>query len=170
MRAWRSRIILLVAIVLLPLEGVLLFSMWPYLSLVGQAIAGLFITCCVCGAVYAVALTRHHIALQVIMLRHADLRSRTIDANGVVVLEQEDGSYRHLSAEHEQAKLQLPAPVVITEEKPTIDRSQEERDILDLHTHGSGFKAIAQAYKDAGNPYWTEYRVRQVCNRERFGA
>ncbi len=80
MRAWRSRIILLVAIVLLPLEGVLLFSMWPYLSLVGQAIAGLFITCCVCGAVYAVALTRHHIALQVIMLRHADLRSRTIDA------------------------------------------------------------------------------------------
>ncbi len=166
----RSRLLILALIILLPLEIVLIVALLPNLPLIGQAVAGLLITCCVCGAIYVVALTRHHIALQTVLLRHADLRSRTIDANGVVVLEQEDGSYRHLSAEHEQAKLQLPAPVVITEEKPTIDRSQEERDILDLHAHGSGFKAIAQAYKDAGNPYWTEYRVRQVCNRERFGA
>ncbi len=146
MRAWRSRIILLAAIVLLPLEGVLLWSMWPYLSLVGQAIAGLFITCCVCGAIYAVALTRHHIALQVIMLRHADLRSRTIDANGVVVVEQEDGSYRHLSAEHEAAKL-LPAQastISITEAKAEA-YSPGDLEILSLVSQGQSQADVAKA-------------------------
>src|SRR6266567_4775330 len=144
MRAWRSRIILLVAIVLLPLEGVLLFSMWPYLSLVGQAIAGLFITCCVCGAIYAVALTRHHIALQVIMLRHADLRSRTIDANGVVVVEQEDGSYRLLSAEHEAAKL-LPAPRVTVSEVDQGKPSAGELEVLTLLSRGESQRKVADA-------------------------
>src|SRR6266496_3474628 len=117
MHAWRMRILLVAIIVLLPFEILLLVALWPYLGIIGESFAGLFITCCVCGAIYAVALTRHHIALQVITLRHADLRARVIDANGVVVLEQEDGSYRHLSAEQESAKLALPAPqMTVTEE------------------------------------------------------
>src|SRR6266516_6297063 len=116
MHVWRSRLLILTILLALPFEIMLIVALLPNLPLIGQDVAGLLITCCVCGAIYVVALTRHHIALQTVMLRHADLRSRTIDANGVVVLEQEDGSYRHLSAEHEQAKLQLPAPRVTVSE------------------------------------------------------
>ncbi len=128
-------------IVLLPFEILLLVALWPYLGIIGESFAGLFITCCVCGAIYAVALTRHHIALQSVLLRHADLRSRVIDANGVVVLEQEDGSYRHLSAEQESAKLALPAPqMTVTEEKIPPDELQ----ILTLASQKVAYRKIAE--------------------------
>jgi hypothetical protein len=135
------RILLLALIVALPFEILLLISLWPYLGIVGEALAGLLITCCVCGAIYAVALTRHHIALQTVLLRHADLRSRVIDANGLVVLEQEDGSYRHLSAEQESAKLALPARVLtVTDEKPPPDELQ----ILTLASQKVPYRKIAE--------------------------
>ncbi len=53
--------ILATVLLLLPLELLILVGMWPYLPLVGKAFAGMLITFCVCGAVYAVALTYQRI-------------------------------------------------------------------------------------------------------------
>ncbi len=144
MHVWRSRILILTILLALPFEIMLIIALLPNLPLIGQAVAGLFITCCVCGAIYVVALTRHHIALQAIKLRHADLRSRTIDANGVVVLEQEDGSYRHLSAEHEQAKL-LAAPRVTVSEMDQGKPTAGELEVLTLLSKGESQRKVADA-------------------------
>src|SRR5207247_9455046 len=104
--------------------------------------------------------------LYIVALLAIDIRRRWIAAHVIHL-----GEHGVIDATNwRMLPLALP-PVKVTEEKPVIDRSQEEADILELHAHGSGFKSIAQAYKDAGQTYWTEYRVRLLCNeREQQGA
>ncbi len=110
MRAWRSRVILLLAIVLLPLEGVLILWIWPYSPIIAEAIVVLFVVCCACLGAYGVAWVVFRIAWMKTQHDQGKRRSRVIEAAGLAVLELADGTYRHLSAEHEAAKL-LPAPV-----------------------------------------------------------
>ncbi len=63
MRAWRSRLALLVGIGLLPLEITFIIALWPYLSIMGKAAIGLFVVGCVCGSIWIIALAYHQIAL-----------------------------------------------------------------------------------------------------------
>src|SRR6266567_351385 len=132
MRAWRSRFMLLAAIVLLPLEGVLLWSMWPYLPIVGQAIAGLFVTCCFCGALYVAGITWQRLN-----------RPQIIVEGEVVVMLTKTG-HIHLSAEHEASKrpLSLPSPSAqVTEVKPTAG----ELEVLTLLSRGESQRKVADA-------------------------
>src|SRR5437773_9325319 len=93
MNNWRSHMILLAAIILLPFAIVLVVALIPYLGYVGIALAGLITTWCLCLATYGVTWTWQRI--------HAP---RVIVERDVVVMLMRDGSYRHLSAEQEQAR------------------------------------------------------------------
>jgi len=123
-------------LLLLPLELLILFGMWPYLPLVGKAFAGMLITFCVCGAVYAVALTYQRITAP-----------RLIVERDVVVMLSHDG-YKHLSAEHEAAKLpllQLPAPAVQVTEVDQVAYSPGDLEILAMVSQGKSQEAVAKA-------------------------
>ncbi len=129
--------ILATVLLLLPLELLILFGMWPYLPLVGKAFAGMLVTFCVCGAVYVVAFTWKHITAP-----------RLIVADGVVVWVTRKGEYKHLSAEHEAAKLpplQLAGPSVhITEEKAE-GYSPGDLEILAMVSQGKSQEVVAKA-------------------------
>ncbi len=128
--------ILATVLLLLPLEILILVGMLPYLPLVGKAFAGMLITFCVCGAVYAVALTYQRITAP-----------RLIVERDVVVMLSHDG-YKHLSAEHEAAKLpllQLPAPAVQVTEVDQVAYSPGDLEILAMVSQGKSQEAVAKA-------------------------
>ncbi len=129
--------ILATVLLLLPLELLLLFGMWPYLPLVGKAFAGMLVTFCVCGAVYIVAITWQRITAP-----------RLIVADGVVVWVTRKGEYKHLSAEHEAAKLpplQLSAPAVQVTEVDQVAYSPGDLEILAMVSQGKSQEAVAKA-------------------------
>ena len=129
--------ILATVILLLPRELLILFGMWPYLPLVGKAFAGMLVTFCVCGAVYVVAFTWKHITAP-----------RLIVADGVVVWVTRKGEYKHLSAEHEAAKLpllQLPASSVHIIEEKAEGYSPGDLEILAMVSQGKSQEVVAKA-------------------------
>ena len=142
MDTWKSRILILTIVVLLPLEIALLYGLWPYLPIVGKAIAGTAVVACICASVTMIAWTWRRIRAPYVIAEH-----------GVVVMLMRDGRYHHLSAEHEEAKrpLMLPAPA-------KEDHRSEEDTVLELHNKGISFKTIATSTG------WTEYAVRKLCN------
>ena len=128
--------ILATVLLLLPLELLILVGMWPYLPLVGKAFAGMLVTFCVCGAVYAVALTYQRITAP-----------RLIVERDVVVMLSHDG-YRHLSAEHEAAKLpplQLAGPAVQVTEVDQVAYSPSDLEILAMVSQGKSQEVVAKA-------------------------
>src|SRR5205809_527604 len=105
---------------------VLVYALWSFLRLIAYGVLALLSI----GFLYIVALLA------------IDIRRRWIAAHVIHL-----GEHGVIDATNwRMLPLALP-PVKVTEEKPVIDRSQEEADILELHAHGSGFKSIAQAYK-----------------------
>src|SRR6266702_1453833 len=131
-----KRVAILATVLLLPLELLILFGMWPYLPLVGKAFAGMLVTFCVCGAVYAVALTYQRITAP-----------RLIVERDVVVMLSHDG-YRHLSAEHEAAKLpplQLAGPAVQVTEVDQGAYSPSDLEILAMVSQGKSQEVVAKA-------------------------
>src|SRR6266699_927696 len=142
--------ILATVLLLLPLEILILFGMWPYLSLVGKAFAGMLVTFCVCGAVYAVALTYQRITAP-----------RLIVADGVVVWVTRKGEYKHLSAEHEAAKLpplQLTGPKVEVTEVAPGEVEPDHWRILELAGKGMALRDIALACNT------TYYKVQKITS------
>src|SRR2546430_7250744 len=57
MQVWRSRMLIVAVIILLPLEVALLVGLWPYLPIVGRAIAGTVVVACVCASVTMISWT-----------------------------------------------------------------------------------------------------------------
>ncbi len=131
-----ARMFLALIILLFPFEIAMLIGLWPYLPIVGQAIAGLFVTCCFCGALYVAGITWQRLH-----------RPQIIVEGDVVVLLTPTGGHIHLSAEHEASKrpLMLPAPqgvpVKVTEEKPTAG----ELEVLTLLSKGESQRKVADA-------------------------
>ncbi len=141
--------ILATVLLLLPLELLILFGMWPYLPLVGKAFAGMLITFCVCGAVYVVALTYQRITAP-----------RLIVERDVVVMLARDG-YIHLSAEHEAAKLpplQLAGPKVEVTEAVPGEVEPDHWRILELAGKGMALRDIALACNT------TYYKVQKITS------
>ena len=146
MRAWRSRLVLLVGIGLLPLEITFIVSLWPYLGLIGRMITGLVAVACFCLAAYGVAHVVFFILEKLALLAATRRRAKVVEAAGLAILEQADGTYRHLSAEHEAAKL-LPAPrVQVSEESaPVGEDGIDHWRILELAGKGMDLRSVALA-------------------------
>ncbi len=94
MRAWRSRLVLLVGIGLLPLEITFIVSLWPYLGLIGRMITGLVAVACFCLAAYGVAHVVFFILEKLALLAATRRRAKVVEAAGLAILEQADGTYR----------------------------------------------------------------------------
>jgi len=144
MQAWQKRMLILIGIVLLPFEIELVVALWPFLPWVGKAFAGLLMTLCICGAVLSVAYVWNVISIWL-------ARRRFVVVGGLVFHREEDGMVRHLSAEHESAKL-LPAPVQVTEVKEAEETEAQERArvirLAELNMH------LRDIEKAAGVKYW----------------
>ena len=101
-----------------------------------------------------------------------DLKRRALHARFIPMLEH-DGVFD--AATSRMYPLALPAPVVVSEEKAEeepVARVRQALDVLEVHSHGVGIKSIAASYKESGDTYWTEWRVRQVIEaaKDREGS
>jgi len=157
MRAWRSRLVLLVGIGLLPLEITFIIALWPYLSIMGKAAIGLFVVGCVCGSIWIIALAYHQIALMRIRRQREYFSRRYIVAGNVVAYHQEDSDPRNLSAEQESAKLIAAPRVQVSEETPTEGEPDHWR-ILELAGKGVDLRTIATVCNT------TYYRVQKITS------
>ncbi len=135
-------------IVLIPvtvLTGLVAYALLPFLWLIGDGVMVL----AAIGFVYLVALL------------YIDIKRRALTASVVHL-----GEHGAIDAEQwRMLPLALPAPVIVTEEKADeepVARVRQALDVLEVHSHGVGIKSIAASYKESGDTYWTEWRVRQV--------
>jgi hypothetical protein len=156
MKNWRTFIFVLLAAILLPFMIELIIALLPFIGILGIALAGLIITCCVSGGIYVVALAYHKVALMGIRRQREYFSRRYIAIGGIAVFHQEDNP-RNLSAE----RLQLPMSLeeehqeLSEVDQVVIDRSK----VLTLHLdEHMGMHAIAEELKLPYN------RVRDWCN------
>ena len=164
---WRGNRITIVAISI-PITTICIIggvAIWPFLSLIGEGLVTLFIVLLL--LTLAVSISQ---ALKMIVGHYYDMqRSRfeapIIQRGDVVVFVKTNGEYTHLSAEHEQGKLPPPATITVSEEvpEPTLNLVQQSADVIDLHNQGQGYESIAKLYKGVGIEYWSEWRVRKLC-------
>ena len=118
--------------------GVFLFvSAVPYIGLIGKVVAGLLIVCLVCAAILAVVWTYSSAGSLLAKRRRNQAHQRVIVAGEVVAYLAPDGTFVHLSAQHEAAK--IPMHTTVTAEPTTPDET-----ILDLFNDGMSRRAIAK--------------------------
>jgi hypothetical protein len=111
--------------------GLFLFaSLWPYFFIIGRVTTGVVIIGLVCAAVLMVSFTWGKIC-------NWNNRRRVIIAGDVVVYLAPNGSFTHLSALHEQAKLPAPSSVVVDEVKPS-----DKETVLELWKIGTSLRDI----------------------------
>ena len=124
--------------------GLVAYAIWPVLWIIPYVLGGILTL----------------VALYFCGVGITDLRRRWFHA---LILETPEYGHTHLGKwEHLPA---LPAPSVqVSEVKddPPVDRVKQALDILEVNSHGTGIESIAKSYKDAGDTYWTPWRVRQV--------
>ncbi len=140
--------VLIMPVTIFSLVGGVLFALalWRFLFWIGVG----FLTFLVILFVYVVA--------RLVI----DLKRRALHARFIPMLEH-DGVFD--AATSRMYPLALPAQVVVSEEKADeepVARVRQALDVLEVHSHGVGIKSIAASYKDSGDTYWTEWRVRQV--------
>ncbi len=164
MQAWRTRIILVAVLVALPFEALLLIALWPYLPILGRAATALFVTGCVCLGVRFVAFTWLDIRIKAAHHHREELHSHVIDASGVVVLAQVDGTYAHLSAEHEASKRPLMLAPPPKEEK--ADPAEDPVNIATVKTMLENGLTLRTIVQSTGLSY---YKVQKMCETLRNG-
>jgi hypothetical protein len=109
-----------VVILAASLGAVLFLSLLPHISLIGIITTGVVITGLLCVAVLMVSFTYSKVC-------NWNNRRRVIISGEVVAYLAPNGSFIHLSAMHEQAKLPAPSSVVVDEVKPSDKETVLER-------------------------------------------
>jgi len=142
-----SRSTVVVAIVPVTIFSlVMVYALWSFLFWIAI------------GALSLLALLFVYVVARLVI----DLKRRALHARFIPMLEH-DGVFD--AATSRMYPLALPAPVVVSEEKAEeepVARVRQALDVLEVHSHGVGIKSIAASYKESGDTYWTEWRVRQV--------
>jgi|SRR5579859_4531268 len=129
--------------------GAFLFaSLWPYFSLIGKVAAGVVIVGLVCTSLLMVAFTYNRVCMW-------NNRRRLVIAGEVVAYLAHDGTFIHLSAQHEAAKV-IPQVTVkeIAAPKPVADKET----VLELFNTGTSLRNIADI---TGLTY---YQVQQITS------
>jgi len=131
--------------------GIFLYiSLLPHIGLIGWLVAALVVLGLGCTGTLMVSFTLHKIGLW-------HIRRNVVAVGEVVAVRNEDGTWTHLSATHEHAKV-IPQ-VALSKAEPQEPLPSEAWVVIDMHQQGIGFKKIAEA------TLWTEYEVRKLCNR-----
>src|SRR5258707_657900 len=129
------------------LGAFLFFSLWPYIDVIGRVAAGVVITGLVCVAALMVSFTFSKIGIWRSRHHHERLSRRVIVAGDVVAYLYEDGTFTHLSAMHEAAKL-APAPMKEIAAPTPPDNSET---VIALYDNGNSLRTIAE---DTGMTYY----------------
>jgi fermentation-respiration switch protein FrsA (DUF1100 family) len=111
-------------------------SLWPYFFLIGRVATGVVMVGLACLAVLMISFTYTKVC-------NWHNRRRLVIAGDVVAYLNWDGGFIHLSAMHEQAKLQLPAPPIIVDE----DQKGSDETVLELWRDGVSLRNIELATK-----------------------
>jgi len=154
MRTVQISIVSIVAIVGATLGAILFVALWPYLQVVGRVATGFIIVVFACAGVLVMFGTYNLIGIMGARRQSAILKSRIISEGDVVAAWSMDGTFIHLSAQHEAAKV----PLQIEAAKPEPPHADRE-DILEVYRLGNSVKDIAAKFHE------TEYRVRQIINQ-----
>lgn len=146
-----SRLTLAIAIAVFvicaALAAILYVSLVPYFSLLGKIALVILIILAVCAIVFALVFTYTHAATMIYNMRQARLNSNVVERAGIVVWMLPDGSYYHLSAEHEKAKVQPQIPQFIEQDTPDeieAHRPYTVEQIVAMHNEGKSERAIAE--------------------------
>ncbi len=152
-----SRSTIIVAVVPVTIFSlVLVYALWSFLWWIAIGVLALLVI----------------LFVYVVVRLVIDLKRRALHARFIPMLEH-DGVFD--AATSRMYPLALPAPVVVTEEKADeepVARVRQALDVLEAHSQGIGIKSIAASYKESGDTYWTEWRVRQVIEaaKDREGS
>jgi len=140
----RQRIFLAIAAIpTVAFTAYALFSIWPYHDLIGKAIAVLIIVLITCLCVLAINFTVRKV------------RGAEVYSEGPYMVIRTKTGYINVGADHERAKLQLPAPVTVTEEKEDEPGTSKET-ILEMYNKGMHLRDIAKATNS------TYYQVQKI--------
>src|SRR5260221_3788054 len=121
--------------------GVFLYiSLIPHCGIISDVAAGVVITGLVCAALFMVSYTFNHIGIHIAKRRTAELHSRVIIAGEVVAVPLGDGSFVHLSAMHEAAKIPRMLPAPKNEEVFSDDET-----VIELYNDGMTYETIMDA-------------------------
>lgn len=148
-----SRLTLVVAIavfvVCAALAAILYVSLIPYFNLLGKIALGILIVLAVCAIIFALVFTYTRSATMIYNMKQARLNSNVVERAGIVVWIQPNGSYYHLSAEHERAKVPQQTLLDTPEEIPAIEAHKDytAEDIIAFHHEGMSERAIAEKVK-----------------------
>jgi phage terminase large subunit-like protein len=128
-------------------------SLVPHFAVIGLVATGVVIVLLCCVAALAVSFTWSQMGVW----HH---RRHTIVAGEVVAYVEPDGEIVHLSAEHEQAKVPLPAARALPEPKPAADTDT----VLELYDQGNSLRDIVKLTN------LSYYQVQKITSEKRENA
>jgi len=151
-------ILVIVVVILSTALGSFLFiALLPFADVAGKLLIGLLALAIGCIAILGLAHSYFHVRMLRERHKREQLHSRLIAVDGVVAWARPDGTFYHLSAEHEAAKvpkmLPAPAPNVTVEE---VNPDADEIEICSRYERGESLRKIE---KETGATY---HRVRSV--------
>jgi hypothetical protein len=153
MRTFQLSVFVILSIVGATLGAILFVAVWPYLPEIGKVATGFIFVLFGCSGVLVMAGTYHLIMLMAAKRRSALLNSRIIVAGDVVAAWSLDGTFIHLSAQHEAAKVQ---PLQIAGPAPREEIEVDDSLILEYFAKGQTLENIC---KLTGATYYKVQRV-----------
>jgi hypothetical protein len=132
--------------------GVFLYvSLIPHFGLIGDVVAGVVIVGLGCSVALMISFTWHKVGAW-------RIRRNVVVAGEVVAVQNKDGSWTHLSAQHVAAGVPRMLPAPADEEPPVAD----DATIIELYKHGSTLQHITQA---TGLTYYKVQKTVEAAKR-----
>jgi len=157
----RLFLITMAAVVTLAIAlGVFLYvSLVPYFGPIGKVAAGVVITGLACVAILICAFTYSRVGILLAHRRREALNAQIIVSGEVVVFPNGDGTFTHLSAMHEAAKL---APQVTVKEIAAPKPVSDKETVLELFDQGISLRTIAES---TGLTYYQVQKITSEAKR-----
>jgi hypothetical protein len=150
---------LAVCIILASALGAFLYvSLIPYFTPIGIATASVVIVGLGCVAIMLLSFTYNRVSVWASDRRQKQLLSRVVIVNDLAAYLSPNGTWEHLSAQHEAAKVpQIAPPATVIES----DNSVPDSTILELQAHGLSLRSIEKALASQNVKY---HRIQKVCS------
>lgn len=119
--------------------GVFLYaSLFPYFGIIGKAAAALVMLFLGCAGALLLSFTYNKVRLFTSKRKNAQMLERVVIVGDLAAYQNYDGTWEHLSAIHEHAKLP-PAPVTVKE----VQATTQEEQVLEYFQKGVTLRNIA---------------------------
>ena len=160
-------IVLSIIIILCSMLPIYLYvSLVPYFRIVGYIALALLIIIALCAIAFIFVFTLSKTSIM-LSERKVAINNRQLLTHGeVVVWLRPDGSYVHLSALHEAAKVPaLPSPdVAVDADTPDEIQLFRPQDIVEMYNAGQSERSIVDVYKSQGVKI-TRYQIQKILGK-----